>query len=98
MKAGIDIITEERARHFSVEGWTNDNTYINQELAYAAMSYVNPKNSVNRWPNDSYPPTFWPWTSHWWKPGDRKRELAKAGALIAAEIDRILEEEKNVLA
>lgn len=36
-------------------------------------------------------PTLWPWKARWWKssPDDRVRELVKAGALIAAEIDRI---------
>lgn len=34
-------------------------------------------------------PAGWPWDARWWKPGDRKRELVKAGALIAAEIDRL---------
>ena len=34
---------------------------------------------------------FWPWREGEWKPtpDDRVRDLAKAGALIAAEIDRI---------
>lgn len=34
---------------------------------------------------------FWPWNWNWWKPtpDDRIKELRKAGALIAAEIDRI---------
>lgn len=33
----------------------------------------------------------WPWDDMWWKPSpnDRIRELQKAGALIAAEIDRL---------
>jgi hypothetical protein len=37
-------------------------------------------------------PRLWPWERRWWKPtpDDRIRELAKAGALIAAEIDRLL--------
>lgn len=32
-----------------------------------------------------------PWDNEWWKPSpdDRKRELVKAGALIAAAIDRL---------
>ena len=41
-------------------------------------------------------PTTWPdsWQSCWWNPGvddepDRIRDLVKAGALIAAEIDRL---------
>ena len=34
---------------------------------------------------------IWPWNLIWWKPtpNDRIRELVKAGALIAAEIDRL---------
>ena len=36
-------------------------------------------------------PAGWPWDARWWKPNhkDRVRELVKAGALIAAEIDRL---------
>lgn len=33
----------------------------------------------------------WPWGDEWWKPSDDPiRNLEKAGALIAAEIDRLL--------
>lgn len=41
---------------------------------------------------DASVPTDWPWDDEWWKPvpDDRVRELTKAGALIAAEIDRLL--------
>lgn len=37
------------------------------------------------------PPAFWPWAPSAWKPcpNDRIRELTKAGAIIAAEIDRL---------
>lgn len=32
----------------------------------------------------------WPWDEEWWKPSlDPIRNLEKAGALIAAEIDRL---------
>lgn len=34
-------------------------------------------------------PDTWPWSAEWWKPGDPIRNLEKAGALIAAEIDRL---------
>jgi hypothetical protein len=35
-------------------------------------------------------PLAWPWAEKWWKPSeDQVRNLVKAGALIAAEIDRI---------
>jgi hypothetical protein len=34
-------------------------------------------------------PPFWPWEAESYKPGDHLRDLVKAGALIAAEIDRL---------
>ena len=38
-----------------------------------------------------YIPFGWPWGQAWWKPStDPIRNLVKAGALIAAEIDRLL--------
>jgi hypothetical protein len=32
---------------------------------------------------------FWPWSIDWCKPGDRRQNLVKAGALIIAEIERL---------
>lgn len=85
---GVRIIEYERNRQINEEGWTDnhDNEYKKGELALAAMCYAAPdKSTVLR---------SWPWDSSWWKPtpDDRIRELAKAGALIAAEIDRLLRE------
>ena len=34
-------------------------------------------------------PDDWPWSDKWWKPKDKIRDLVRAGALIAAEIDRL---------
>lgn len=34
-------------------------------------------------------PESWPWPPAWWKPADRIRDLAKAGALYLAEADRL---------
>lgn len=35
-------------------------------------------------------PELWPWDVRWWKPSpDPERNLVKAGALIAAELDRL---------
>lgn len=42
---------------------------------------------------DLYP--LWPWSSAWYKPKDRLRDLIRAGALIAAEIDRLLAQSPN---
>lgn len=99
MKTGIEIIAEERQRQIEVEGWTpeHDLQHSDDELANAASTYAMspgvrdvliemiPLCSV-----DKVPPT-WPWDEKWYKPtpDNRIRELAKAGALIAAEIDRL---------
>lgn len=32
---------------------------------------------------------LWPWSTIWWKPKDRRRDLVRAGALIIAEIERL---------
>jgi len=42
-------------------------------------------------------PCRWPWDPEWWRPTpkNRIRELVKAGALIAAEIDRLQRKDSN---
>lgn len=79
---GIAIIAVERRKHINHAGWNPPSD--NGELAIAAACYA-------RAHNVDEPPAEWPWPKGWWKPApdDRIRELAKAGALIAAEIDRI---------
>lgn len=87
---GIERIADERKRQLEVEGWTaaHDSQHDRHELAFAAAAYAIPP-GYRREQSDGTPPE-WPWDPKWWKPGDRVRELAKAGALIAAEIDRLL--------
>lgn len=89
---GADMILVERVRQVDVEGWTvpHDALYLNNELIRAAMSYLEYEMT-----DTLEPPFSWPWARRWWKPSpdDRVRELIKAGALIAAEIDRLLVEE-----
>lgn len=93
MKTGIELIAEERDAHFSREGFTleRDDQYIREELASAAACYATP-HCWRPFPVriDGQAPLIWPWSPKWWKPGeDRIQELKKAGALIAAEIDRL---------
>lgn len=92
MKTGIEIIAEERQRQIDVEGWTykQDDEYLCGELTDAAVCYA----TRGYWRNSQRNPAYymmWPFSQEWWKPtpDDRIRELAKAGALIAAEIDRL---------
>lgn len=79
--SGAELIAAERRRQMDVEGWTpeHDDAHDGGELVNAALAYCMGLFSC------------WPWDTAWWKPSpdDRVRELVKAGALIAAEIDRI---------
>lgn len=90
---GVYRIANERARQINVEGYTldEDRSYSQPSLAWAALCYARPEHGEAR----KHAPREWPWDPKWWKPGDgsragRIRELEKAGALIAAEIDRLL--------
>lgn len=99
MKSGIDLIKEERERQLSEEGWTpeHDKNHKNGELIKAAICYAYPGENINIFiPNvinmDFKKKYIFPFDPFWWKPtpDDRLKELAKAGALIAAEMDRII--------
>lgn len=85
-KDGVALIVAERKRQVEVEGWTpeHDDEHGEGYLALAAAVYALPPDS-----RDDDLMGLWPWDRSWWKPGDRIRELVKAGALIAAEIDRL---------
>ena len=96
MKTGIELIIEERQRQISQEGWTpeHDDEHEYEELATAAACYACPDRirGVEPWALRSHiMRLLWPFDLSWFKPtpDDRVRELAKAGALIAAEIDRL---------
>lgn len=103
MKTGIDLITEERKRQIEKEGWTNshDDEHNREELLDAARCYtlsaqacLYSKNNVTfngGFRKGEDVPRDWPWNGLSWKPsGNPVRDLEKAGALIAAEIDRLL--------
>jgi hypothetical protein len=93
---GLGRICTERQRQITEEGFrlSGDDQYVKQELIKAAQSYLMAAEFVEQFPNKDpakmLPPTWWPWAPYWWKPSvDPVRNLEKAGALIAAEIDRI---------
>lgn len=82
---GAELIAAERQRQIEGEGWTaeHDDKHDNGELARAAVCYAEGGTGVGLH-------EIWPWFQEEWKPsGDRVRDLTKAGALIAAEIDRL---------
>ncbi len=87
-KTGVELIAEERQRQIEKEGWTadyDDNYQAKGDLASAGACYaLDYAGAFN-------PSANWPWEDRWWKPtpNDPVRQLVKAGALIAAEIDRL---------
>src|SRR5690554_1514673 len=96
MKTGIELIAEERQRQIEKEGWTaeHDSEHKEGELANAAAYYAMTDDMIsfidNAWGNDMHL-HICPFDLKWLKrtPDNRIRELQKAGALIAAEIDRL---------
>lgn len=95
---GAALITAERLRHLSEEGWTpdHDDAHTDGSLALAGACYasVAANWALHGKPGLDYA-TFstsfrWPWDRKWWKPKDPVRDLTRAGALIAAELDRVL--------
>jgi hypothetical protein len=86
--SGASLIAAERQRQIDLLGWTpeHDDEQDSGELGYAAAHYIGHALGED---TDVLGP--WPWHAHWWKPSDDPvRDLVKAGALIAAEIDRLL--------
>jgi len=77
---GVRLIEAERQRQINCEGWSlGHDDHDEGELAKAAACYAIDSNFS------------WPWDFKYWKPGGgRIRQLTKAGALIAAEIERLL--------
>ncbi len=92
---GVELIAKERQRQIVELGFTdeNDNQHNDNALADAGASYAFAATvRKHAWPGTGHiPPQIWPWSEVHWKPSpkDRIKELAKAGALIAAEIDKL---------
>ena len=102
---GVELIAVERKRQIEAEGWTpeHDDGHTEGELVEAAIRYA--YEGIRRGLDPSEVTDFnlpkWPWDRASWKPSatrgvirrpDAIRNLAKAGALIAAEIDRLQRE------
>ena len=83
-KTGVELISDERLRQIEVEGYDaeHDERETWDVFASAAISYIvaglNPEMAMD----------FWPWDEEYYKPKDTLRNLERAGALIAASIDR----------
>lgn len=87
-------IAAERRRQIEVEGWTetHDDQHDWCQLPLAAVAYAMESTAEQRDTNiiEKVVELVWPFGDEWWKPSpDPIRNLEKAGALIAAEIDRL---------
>lgn len=95
---GAELIQRERKRQVHEESYSerHDDLHAHDEMAMAAVQYALPAKNreMSHMANTrtEVVPTDWPWQNEEWKPSadDRVRELVKAGALIAAEIDRLI--------
>lgn len=103
--SGVELIAAERQRQIEKEGFDalHDDQYraVPGTLTMAAITYCTMAGSSpdvrNALRTQAVHSMYWPkhWHPSWWKPGkdnthaSRIRELTKAGALIAAEIDRL---------
>lgn len=102
---GAELIAQERERQITAEGYTpeHDRAHSDGSLIRAAQTYITTGEFLTRHP-ERFDPTAaltaedlrgfsartWPWSDAAWKPSpDPVRNLVKAGALIAAEIDRL---------
>lgn len=103
---GAQRITAERRRQVEEEGFTpeRDDVHRSSEMVMAASAFcwaaqlsstfgVDDPSELQRFRPDYWPPN---WHPSWWKPSiDPIRNLEKAGALIAAEIDRLLRQREG---
>ncbi len=104
MKSGVEFIAIERERQINEEGRSleGDDQHKPGALTMAAICYATVAASgpavrakFRKFALGGTGLPYWPWSPEWFKPGahdteaDRIRELTKAGALIAAEIDRL---------
>lgn len=86
---GCDLIRQERKRQIDDEGYSvaHDDLHTDGELARAAQAYLMVYNG------SIYGQALaeWPWDQDGFNPNDNQpvHDLIRAGALIAAEIDRL---------
>jgi len=86
-KTGAELIAAERTRQIKREKFTaeHDDQHTSSELLQAAICYAENGSDFCLGADG----VTWPWAATDWKPTGKIENLVKAGALIAAEIDRL---------
>jgi len=101
MSEGVELIAAERRRQIADEGWTADHDiseHKNGSLALAASLYAAGETLYRVQKTGTgykvYDP--WPWDPQYDKrrKHSRRRQLEIAGALIAAELDRMIRDNR----
>lgn len=93
--SGMDRIAYERVRQIRYEGHTvaKDMLHTRTALIRAAQCYLSVAWLLaegRSFEDAKYERANWPWDQYYWKPAETpERNLEKAGALIAAAIDRL---------
>lgn len=93
---GCSLIRDERKRQIDDEMYSEDHDTLHQygELLDAAICYcLTEYNDYGLFERPIHVEklinVIWPWGQEYWKPKDKLRNLIRAGALIAAELDRL---------
>jgi len=88
---GAELIAVERKRQTDSIGWDadHDDDHFEGELWHAARCYLSLDPANLQQTADLPAPRGWPWDQGDFKPKSRVENLVRAGALIAAEIDRL---------
>ncbi len=93
--SGIELIAAERDRQINEEGWcaSHDAEHTSGELSLLAACYILKNYTFADLEKqvESELSAYWG-SDEWLKYKNVIRDLTKAGALIAAEIDRILKD------
>jgi len=94
LQDGAQLIAQERQRQIEKAGWTpeHDDEHDPGTLAQAGAVYASQVAvglGLEIAKDYVLFPQAWPFDMEWYKPSDPIRQLVKAGALIAAEIDRL---------
>jgi hypothetical protein len=90
---GAELISTERQRQITEEGWSaaSDDEHTCGELALAGAAYaLTGIEDIAERPLRAEIRRLFPWSLDWLKPRNPVRDLTRAGALIAAELDRLL--------